>query len=374
MGFIKDRFLYRDDYFPALQGLRGLAVLWFIHYGFYAQFDSAKVARLMDGRPWMEGVIGAAIVALSPAALLAALIMCVLGGFFAERVAGRKTAFGGGDAAGSGASGPSVLSVARSRLARFYPVFLVSILPILAYTGCDLAGLIQALTTFTLSRDVLAGEMVLLARSFWIPFLWLVLRAATRGRPGIALPVVLFLAVAGIDYFFFGDVRTTASFPAVLAGALAARFAPGRPFRPWAGPMLVFALILTILFLPYPRHLTFIATFAISSLVALSVLSLCAKPASFTARLLSRPFLRFFGAVALPFYLIHTTWGFRLSRAILQTELRSPADIAVHYAISLGVSILAAGFLHIFFERPHFLRNAPSADTHPSSATQGASP
>lgn len=412
MGFLRDRFLYRDDYFPALQGLRGLAVLWFFHWSFYAQFDSAKVARLMDGRPWMEGVIGAAVKLLSPAATVAPLAMCVLGGFLAELSAGKASNKGVGNDSIVAAGPRLALTMGLSRLERFYPVFLVSVLPILAYTGCDLAGLVRAMTAFILPGDSLAGNMTLLSHSFWLPFLWAVLRAATQRSLGFAFPAGGFLAAAGIDYLIFGDVRTTVAFMAVLFGAWDARLTAGRPVIALgakginalnapsippdgfdaagqsthsvspasrcpnlrAGGVLVFAAFVPLAVSAQRPATVLILGLMISSIIAIASRSLCVNPGYFTARLLSHPLLRSFGAVALPFYLIHTTWGFRLSRAILQTELRSPAAIAAHWAISLGLSALAAGFLHVFFERPRFLRNAPSADKHPSSATQGASP
>jgi hypothetical protein len=276
MGWLKKTFLYRDDYIPALQGLRGLAVLWYFHWSFYSQFDPAKLSRIARGKPWMDTVLNALRLAVAPgeAAWIVMLIIC---GFLLVR-----KSYGGAD------PGRYFLNT----FSRIYGLYLLVVLPSLSYMQPDLA---------TIARTLVFLE----APAGFPPFITLL---------GIILAAKLLV---------FGLTACN------VISRKARRGSGAAPLSQTVPPFL----------LP-----------------------------------LAHPVLRYFGAVALPFYLIHTTWGFRLSRSILQGELHSIQAIAAHYAMSLAFSAVFAGFLHVFFEKPSFLRNAPSADTKPSSATQGVSP
>jgi len=359
VGWIRKTFLYREDYVPALQGLKGLAVLWFFHLSFYSQFDQSKLSRITEGRPWMAGALDALLVLLSPS-LMAPLAVLVLGGFLAARSIQARPL-------------PELL---LSRLLRFYPVFLAAVLPTLVYSGADWSKLGWAMTFFLTWDGIPAGDSILLARAFWLPLLWAVIQASTR-RSAFPVQAALFLAAAGLDFLVYRDPRTTSAYVAVLLGAAAARHGAALPrliSRSGAGPCLLLALVLTPFFASGAPLPSLLLSNGGSILLALATASLAASSLSVSARILSHPFLRYFGAVALPFFLVHTTWGFRLSRSILQGEIHSVGAIAAHYAMSICFSIAAAGFLHVFFERPRFLRNAPSADKTPSSATQGVFP
>lgn len=276
MGWLKKTFFYREDYLPALQGLRGLAMLWFFHWSFYNQFDPAKLSRINEGKPWMGGVLQAMRLAVAPGEA-AVMVMVIICGFLLVRKDYGRAAPG---------------RYFFDAFGRIYGLYLLVVLPTLSYMQPDFA---------TIARTLVFLE-------------------TPAGFP----PFTAFLGV-------------------ILASKL-----------------LVFSLAACNVI---PR--------GISRARVAFYPSQAAAPFS---RLLAHPILRYFGAVALPFFLIHTTWGFRLSRSILQGELHSVQAIAAHYALSLAFSAVFAGFLHVFFERPSFLRNAPAADTKPSSATQGVSP
>lgn len=278
MGWLRRTFLYREDYLPALQGLRGLAVLWFFHWSFYAQFDPAKLSRITEGKAWMGAALRAVGYAVAPGQA-AVVVMALICGFLLVRKNYGRAAPG---------------RYLRDAFGRIYGLYLLAVLPSLSYSQPDLP---------TLARTLAFLE-------------------APDGFP----PFTAFLGV-------------------VLACKLCV-------FTLSAGGVIP------------GRAPAFIPTGA-------------GAPRNQGPRLLSHPVLRYFGAVALPFFLIHTTWGFRLSRSILQGELHSVAAIAAHYAMSLAFSTVFAGFLHVFFERPRFLRNlrnATAADRNPRSATQGVSP
>lgn len=359
MGWLKRTFLYREDYDPALQGLKGLAVLWFFHFSFYSQFDPAKMARITQGKPWMAGLLDAVVVLLSPAIMVPSAILALAGFLAARSIQARPL--------------PEHL---LSRFLRFYPVFLVAVLPTIVYSGSDWSRLGWTMTFFLTWDGIPAGDSILLARAFWLPLLWAVIHSSTR-KAAFSFQAVLFLAAAGLDFLVYGDPRTTSAYVAVLLGAAAARHGaalPGLLARHGAGPCLLLACVLTPVFASGAPLPSFLLSAGGSFLLALAVASLAGSSLSVSARVLSHPLFRYFGAVALPFFLVHATWGFRLSRSILQGEIHSVGAIAAHYAMSLCFSAAAAGFLHVFFERPRFLRNAPSADKTPSSATQGVFP
>ncbi|WP_243358722.1 hypothetical protein [Fundidesulfovibrio terrae] len=361
MGWLKRTFLYREDYIPALQGLRGLAVLWFFHWSFYAQFDPAKLSRITEGKAWMGAALDAVALCLSPA-MMAPVAAYVLAGFLAQTTLGTRPLAG----------------FLLSRAARFYPVFLATVLPILAYSARGWSDIAWVLTFFIVPQDIPPGHLLILAKAFWFSLLWAVILAATGRTRRFLVQALPFLAVAGLEYLVYRDLRTTSAFLAVLAGAAAARHPlPEAVAHRTAGPSLVCATLAAPIFLASTPGASFLLALAGAALLALVAGSLASGVPSFTARLLSHPVLRYFGAVALPFFLIHTTWGFRLSRSILQGEMHSLSAILAHYAMSLAFSTVFAGFLHVFFERPRFLRNlrnATAADRNPRSATQGVSP
>jgi hypothetical protein len=275
MGWLTKTFFYRDDYIPALQGLRGLAMLWFFHWSFYNQFDPAKLSRITEAKPWMGAVLQAMRLAVAPGEAAVAVMVIICGFLLVRKDYGRA------------APGRSFLNA----FGRIYGLYLLAVLPSLSYMQPDLATVARTLTF----------------------------------------------------------LETPVGFP---------------PFTAFLGVILAAKLFV----------------FGLAACNVIPRTNQCARVVGgpsqaavpFT-RMLAHPVLRYFGAVALPFFLIHTTWGFRLSRSILQGELHSIQAIAAHYAMSLAFSAVFAGFLHVFFEKPSFLRNAPSADTKPSSATQGVS-
>jgi hypothetical protein len=276
MGWLKKTFLYREDYNPALQGLRGLAVLWFFHWSFYNQFDEAKLSRITEGKAWMGAVLQAMRLAIAPGEAAVAVMVIICGFLLVRKEYGRAD------------PGRYFLDT----FGRIYSLYLLVALPSMRYMQSDLATIVRTL---------------------------LFLEAPTGFPP----------------------------FTMILGVMLVAK-------------LLVFGLT-TCNVIPRNVRRDRIANSLPQTVVPFE-------------GLLAHPILRYFGAVTLPFYLIHTTWGFRLSRSILQGELHSVQAIAAHYAMSLAFSAVLAGFLHVFFEKPSFLRNAPSADTKPSSATQGVSP
>ena len=369
MGWIRKTFLYREDYNPALQGLRGVAVLWFFHMSFYGQFDPAKLTRITGGKPWLGDVINSLPILLSPG-LIAPVLMYVLAGFLAVGSL-EKSSF------------PRFL---LARALRFYPVYLVAVLPVLAYTNSGFSNIFQSLTFFVVPQDIPVGSLVVLAAAFWLPILWAGVQAATKIFPNLTLQAGIFLACAGLNWMACRDFGTTIAFLGVFAGILAGvwagvpttrrkRHLPVLATRYGAGPCLVGAVVLAPFALKCLPSSFNAPAVACSILLAWATASLAAFPASRTGRFLSHPVFRYFGAVALPFFLIHTTWGFRLSRSILQGELQSIGAVVAHYAMSLAFSTVFAGFLHVFFERPHFLRNlrnGPPAATKPGSDVRGA--
>jgi len=276
VGWLKKLFFYRDDYIPALQGLRGLAILWFFHWSFYNQFDPAKLSRIIEGKPWMGSVLQAMRLAVAPGEV-APVVMVIICGFLLVRK-------------DYGRADPTRYFL--DAFGRIYGLYLLTVLPSLSYMQPDLSTIAKTLAF----------------------------------------------------------LETPTGVP---------------PFTVILGVILI----------------TKLSVFGLTACNVIPSNARCSRIVNSTrqaavpfSRLLAHPILRYFGAVALPCYLIHSTWGFRLSRSILQGELHSIQAIASHYVMSLAFSAVFAGFLHVFFEKPYFLRNAQSADTKPSSATQGVSP
>lgn len=277
MGWFRKAFLYREDYNPALQGLRGVAVLWFFHWSFYAQFDPAKLSRITGDKPWLASALEAARLAMLPAEIASVAVAGAICGFLLLRERSEGAAPG---------------RQLRDAFARIYGLYVLAALPSLSYTGTDL-------------RTVAKTLVFLETPPGFPPF---------TAFLGVVLACkMLVCALSALD---------------ILPGSIAPPDLPGMFLRTDDAP----------------------------------------------TRILSHPVLRYFGAVALPFFLIHTTWGFRLSRSILQGEIHSVQAIAAHYLMSLAFSAVFAGFLHIFFERPCFLRNSPAAGRKPGSDIQGVSP
>lgn len=356
MNWLKRIFLYREDYIPALQGLRGVAALWFFHWSFYAQFDPAKLSRITEGKPWLTTVLESVRHVLAPGEL-APVVAGVLCGFLLTwKQSGRD----------------APLARLWSAFARIYGVYLVAILPTLSYSGLDLHAVGKILVFLDAPPDfppftaflgvILTYKLLVFASSAADA------RVSERYRSIVkaAFTVAELALLLGTTYpwgFTLALLVSRTGWHALKDGKLKGKFA-------YPGLLLLAGAGAALLPLPLPVR-AFLAMALLAH--APTDMSRLTTPAT---RLLSHPALRYFGAVALPFFLIHATWGFRLSRSILQGELHSVQGIIAHYAMSLAFSIVFAGFLHVFFERPRFLqnlRNGPSAAIKPSSAIQGAS-
>jgi len=356
MDWLRRTFLYRDDYIPALQGLRGAAALWFFHWSFYAQFDPAKLSRITEGKPWLAAALDAVCHALAPGELTPVVAGVLCGFLLTWKQSGRD----------------APLRNMWSAFARIYSVYLVAILPTVSYSGLDwpavgkilifldsppdfppLAAFVGVILAYKLlvfassAADALAPDRhrTIVKAAFTVAELALLF--GTNYPWGFTL--ALLVSRTGWHVLKDGGLKTIIAYPGLLllAGA-------GVALLPL--PLPVRAFLAMALMAHAPTDISRLTT-----------------PAT---RLLSHPALRYFGAVALPFFLIHTTWGFRLSRSILQGELHSVQAIASHYALSLVFSAVFAGFLHVFFERPRYLqnlRNGPSAAIKPWSVIQGAS-
>lgn len=356
MNWLRRTFLYRDDYIPALQGLRGVAALWFFHWSFYAQFDPAKLSRITEGKPWLAAVLDAVRHVMAPGELAPVMAGLLCGFLLTWKQSGRD----------------APLARLWSAFARIYSVYLVAILPTVSYSGLDLRSVGKILIfldappgfpPFTAFLGVILAYKLLVFASSAAEAL-----ASNRHRTIVkaAFTVAELALLFGTNYpwgFTLALLVSRTGWHVLKDGQLTVRFAyPGLLLLAGAGVALV----------PLPLS---VRAFLAMALLAHSPtdISRLITPAT---RLLSHPLLRYFGSVALPFFLIHTTWGFRLSRSILQGELHSVQAIASHYALSLLFSAVFAGFLHVFFERPRFLqnlRNGPSAAIKPSSVIQGAS-
>jgi len=356
VNWLRRTFLYRDDYIPALQGLRGVAALWFFHWSFYAQFDPAKLSRITEGKPWLATGLDALRLALAPGELTPVVAGIICGFLLAWKQSGRD----------------APLRNMWSAFARIYGLYLVAILPAVSYSGQDWLAVGKILIfldapfgfpPFTTFLGVILAYKLLVFASSAADTL-----ALDRHRTIVkaAFTVAELALLFGTNYpwgFTLALLVSRTGWHVLKDGGLKAKFA-------YPGLLLLAGAGVALLPLPLPVR-AFLAMALLAH--APTDISRLTTPAT---RLLSHPLLRYFGAVALPFFLIHTTWGFRLSRSILQGELHSVQAIASHYALSLVFSAVFAGFLHIFFERPRFLqnlRNGPSAAIKPSSAIQGAS-
>ena len=65
--------------------------------------------------------------------------------------------------------------------------------------------------------------------------------------------------------------------------------------------------------------------------------------------------LRVVGAVSYSLFLMHTQWGLPLANSLFG-KASDPAGLALHYGLSLGVSLALAAFLFMHLERPYFVR------------------
>ena len=353
MGWLKKTFLYREDYIPALQGLRGAAMLWFFHWSFYNQFDPAKLSRIIEGKPWLGTALDALRYAVAPGEM-AAVVMGVICGFLLTYK-------------DYGKSNPGRYFL--NSLARIYGVYLVAILPHLSYAQPDLVSLAKMLVLLQAPADFLQFTTFLGVILAYKLLVFSTVAAGTLSNTTLRMSVKALLVGLVLLVILGSDLPLGFTLGLLVASTgmhtLREKFTTNT-LRP--GTLLAIGCAVSLAPLPLPAR-----AFLVMAIIA-HVPTDFAFAITGGARLLSHPVLRYFGAVALPFFLIHTTWGFRLSRSILQGELHSVQAIAAHYALSLAFSTVFAGFLHVFFERPSFLRNAPAADTKPSSVTQGVFP
>jgi len=328
----------RQEGCQALLGLLGAAVLWFYHWSFLTQFDPAKIARITDAHPLLDPLLEALRYALAPGET-SAVVAGVLCG-----QALRQT-----QTLPPSPAGRTAL-VAR----RLYPVYLVALLPLLSYTQASMAQALPALVFMT--------PLPLLPELTW--FL-LVLALSVVVLP--ALPVTpparagLPMAACALALLALGALVPVTGFVVSVAagyGLSAWLPAPPEPRRPLPALACACCLLAGCL-VPLP-----VGPRAVLVLLAARTLPVhLASGQTPTARVLAHQILRFYGRVALPFFLVHGAWGFRLSRSILQGELHSLGAIAAHYALSLVLASCAAYFLHVFFERPARLRYDPPTAT-----------
>lgn len=365
MNWFQNTFFYREDALPTIQGLRGVAVLWFFHWSFFNQFDPAKLSRIAEGKPWLANVVEALRHALAPGEMTPVVIALLCGWLLARKQAVAES--GQCRAAGDGVFARSVL---RS-LKRIAAVSFLAALPSLSYTQAAGPDVFRELLSAPVDFPQYTGFLAVIVAFKLFALLFI----ATNGLSSAILRTCLKIAAAlALAAVFAGCGYPAGFWGALPLGYLAAgpgmRHAPrvfANPAVP-CGLLLASACAAALLPLGLPAK----------ALMAMALVSLAptglAVSKTFTARLVSLPVFRYLGVVALPFFLIHSTWGFRLSRSLLQGEMQSLATIAAHYALSLAFSAVFAGFLHIFFERGSFLRNTPAAVSNASSASQGATP
>lgn len=374
MSRLHDLFFFRSDHAPALDGLRGLAMLVFFHMAFLMQFDPAKISRIADAHPPVRDMYSALGFLLTPG-MACAEVLFVLAGFFLAMRLERL----------------SLAAFALDRVRRMYPVYVLILLPLLSYTGADWRMVFESLTMFG-GPEGGPRYTWMIAAVLWFSLLWMGMHALfRRALPYGAQLLGFYLMLAAVSLF----LRDGAWLWQVLGLAFGLgawqwrdRLSAGLDRITWAGPGLCLNLFLLLAWCAPFAPLPVLAPMR-EALLALAVLRLWRSGPTYpskdvhpgtaaastcpTARMLSHPLVRYYGVTAYSFFLMQTTWGVRLSRSILQGEMHSAASIVAHYAMTLAFSTLFAGMLWMFFERPHFLRKAPAAGTKRRSETQGAS-
>jgi peptidoglycan/LPS O-acetylase OafA/YrhL len=348
-------FFFRADHNPAWQGLRGLAMLYFFQLTFLDQFDPAKLSRISVGHPQVQAVVELVNLLLAPAAACPE-VMFVLAGYLLGRATQRAVRF---------------RDFAFARVERLYPCYLVVMLPLLSYLA---AGPAEALRTLALASNL--GDMLkftwMIGAVFWFCLAWVLSGAAGAVGRGFWVRLAAFWGLMAAGAAYTGHAAVTVQALGLPVGLAAWRLRERLPAWLLSLPGLCLLVFLVLAWPAAQDHLAWLALPRQAALT-LAVAGLGAST-GWTARLLSLPLLRYFGITAYSFLLVHATWGLRLSRSMIHSQMDSLATILVHYALSLALSGLFAGVLYVFLERPHFLRKAKPAGNEPLTALQGASP
>lgn len=346
----------------ALDGLRGVFVVLFFLFSFYAQFDPAKIGRVAGAHA--QALLAGVDILLAPC-LAAREIPFVLAGFWLGR-----------------SEHADLWAYARQRLLRLGPAALAAIVPMLAYTGADLGRALGSLVFFDAPEGGprFAGLLFLVV---WASAGWVVLGALFR-RLGFAVRLGLFCAVLPAVFFPWGTVVPDLSgwsglAPPSLAdagpagvhtGLLTLGLAFGLAAGRWGGTLPAgIARVGAGVWLGAFVVLAWLGAFAPGgalmplrqAALALAAARLAGYPRDRSARLLAGPLPRFFGVTAYSFFLVQTTWGMRLSRSLLQSTMQGLAVIAVHFVLSLVLAAAAGALFWRLFERPALLRKAPPA-------------
>lgn len=339
------------DRSPALEGLRGAAMLLYFQLTFVLQFDPAKLDRITAGHPGRQAVIEALLALLEPARAWPEA-MFTLSGFFL-----------GASLARSGF--PAYLS---GRVRRLYPVWLAICLPLLSYTGEGFAGAARMLTLLGPPETGPPGAWALFP-VLWLNVVWAGYASLPR-KPPFWAGLALFAGLAVLTGLALGDIGRGLACLGLCVGLAGWRLRERLGSAGLGPPGLYLALALALAFarphLPAPLFAPLFEAALALAVVRLYRQDGRVRPACFTARALSHPAFRFYGLTAYSFFLVQATWGFRLSRALLQSEIRSPGLMAGYYLLAFGLSSLFAAFLWYVFERPYTSRPAAASSSRPS--------
>lgn len=361
-----------EERLAALDGLRGIFVLLFFLFSFFAQFDPAKIGRIAGSHA--QTVLAALDVLMAPC-LAARELPFVLAGYFLGR-----------------SEPPALGAYARGRFLRLAPAALATMVPMLAYTGADLGRALGCLAFYDSPEGGprFAGLLFLV---IWGCAGWVVLGALLR-RLGFGVRLALYcvgllalfspgadfgraMAWAGVSVPSLADSGPAGACPGLLMLGLAVGLAAGRwgrglpdaTARPGAWVWLGAFTLLAWLDAFAPAGALMPARQAV---LALAVIRLADHARDKAARVLAGGVPRFFGVTAYSFFLVHTTWGMRLSRSLLQSTMQGVAMIGLHFVLSLVLATAAGAFFWRLFERPALLRKAPPAAKDDGLQTQGA--